>query len=138
MSSVIMVSRFHSSFSTQTSIIYAGTNSLCYVCFFLPDIWLGYRMAPAWHEGNQCRTYCHVWKQPQIMEWIPTNLNWDFIYSKGFNNSYILFYYQISLKPLKTLSLSQVSFLLLFPLCYIVPPVFTNSDKGKNKGKKII
>ena len=48
----------------------------------------------------------------------------------------IIFYYQISLKPLKTLSLSQVSFPLLFPLCYIVPPVFTNSDKGKYKGKK--
>jgi len=26
----------------------------------------------------------------------------------------------------------------LFPLCYIVPPVFTNSDKGKYKGKKIV
>ena len=25
----------------------------------------------------------------------------------------------------------------MFPLCYIVPPVFTNSDKGKYKGKKI-
>ena len=50
----------------------------------------------------------------------------------------VIFYYQISLNPLKTLSLSQVSFPLLFPLCYIVPPVFTNSDKGKNKGKKII
>ena len=50
----------------------------------------------------------------------------------------VIFYYQISLNPLKTQSLSQVSFPLLFPLCYIVPPVFTNSDKGKNKGKKII
>ena len=50
----------------------------------------------------------------------------------------IIFYYQISLKPLKTLSLSQVSFPLLFPLYYIVPPVFTNSDKGKYKGKKIL
>ena len=48
----------------------------------------------------------------------------------------VIFYYQISLKPLKTLSLAQVSFPLLFPLCYIVPPVFTNSDKGKYKGKK--
>ena len=48
----------------------------------------------------------------------------------------VIFYYQISLKPLKTLSLVQVSFPLLFPLCYIVPPVFTNSDKGKYKGKK--
>ena len=27
-----------------------------------------------------------------------------------------------------------MSFPLLFPLCYIVPPVFTNSDKGKYKG----
>jgi len=35
---------------------------------------------------------------------------------------------------LKTLSLSQVSFPLLFPLCYIVPSVFTNSHKGKYKG----
>ena len=35
---------------------------------------------------------------------------------------------------MKTLDLSQVSFPLLFPLCYIVPPVFTNSDKGKYKG----
>ena len=50
----------------------------------------------------------------------------------------VMFYYQISLKPLKTLSLSQVSFPLLFPLYYIVPWVFTNSDKGKNKGKKIL
>ena len=33
----------------------------------------------------------------------------------------VIFYYQISLKPLKTLSLSQVSFPLLFPLYYIVP-----------------
>ena len=50
----------------------------------------------------------------------------------------VIFYYQISLNPLKTQSLSHVSFPLLFPLRYIVPPVFTNSDKGKNKGKKII
>ena len=50
----------------------------------------------------------------------------------------VIFYYQISLNPLKTQSLSQMSFPLLFPLRYIVPPVFTNSDKGKNKGKKII
>ena len=35
---------------------------------------------------------------------------------------------------MKTLDLSQVSFSLLFPLCYIIPPMFTNSDKGKNKG----
>ena len=48
----------------------------------------------------------------------------------------VIFYYQIPLKPLKTLSLSQVSFPLLFPLCYIVPSVFTNSHKGKYKGKK--
>ena len=27
---------------------------------------------------------------------------------------------------------------LSFPLYYIVPPVFTNSDKGKYKGKKIL
>ena len=46
----------------------------------------------------------------------------------------VIFYYQISLKSLKTLSLSQVRFSLLFPLYYIVPWVFTNSDKGKNKG----
>ena len=67
------------------------------------------------------------------------------ITSTGIEISYIprdlitvIFYYQISLNPLKTQSLSQVSFPLLFPLRYIVPPVFTNSDKGKNKGKKII
>jgi hypothetical protein len=41
-------------------------------------------------------------------------------------------------KALKTLSLSQVSFPLDFPLCYIFPYGFTNSDKGKNKGKKNI
>ncbi|MEE0741585.1 MAG: metallophosphoesterase, partial [Emergencia sp.] len=35
----------------------------------------------------------------------------------------VIFYYQISLNPLKTQSLSQVSFPLLFPLRYIVPPV---------------
>ena len=50
----------------------------------------------------------------------------------------VIFCYQISLKPLKTLRLSQVSFPLLFPLCYIILSVFTNSDKGKYKGKKII
>ncbi|MCB6949359.1 hypothetical protein LIZ84_16205, partial [Roseburia faecis] len=43
----------------------------------------------------------------------------------------IIFCYQISLKPLKTLSLSHVSFPLAFPLCYIFPYEFTNSDKGK-------
>ena len=48
----------------------------------------------------------------------------------------VIFCYQILRNPLKTLDLSQVSFPLLFPLCYIVPPVFTNSDKGKYKGKK--
>jgi len=37
---------------------------------------------------------------------------------------------------LKTLDLSQVSFPLLFPLCYIVPSVFMNSDKGKYKGTR--
>ena len=50
----------------------------------------------------------------------------------------ITFCYQISLKPLKILSLSHVSFPLAFPLCYILPYEFTNSDKGKYKGKKII
>ena len=45
---------------------------------------------------------------------------------------------EILRKPLKTLDLSQVSFPLFFPLCYIVPSVFMNSDKGKYKGKKII
>ncbi len=43
----------------------------------------------------------------------------------------VIFYYQISLNPLKTQSLSQVSFPLGFPLCYIFPYEFTNSDKGK-------
>ena len=72
------------------------------------------------------------------------NLNFSYLQT-GIEISYIprdlitvIFYYQISLNPLKTQSLSQVSFPLLFPLRYIVPPVFTNSDKGKNKGKKII
>ena len=41
-------------------------------------------------------------------------------------------------KALKTLSLSQVSFPLDFPSCYIFPYGFTNSDKGKNEGKKNI
>ena len=50
----------------------------------------------------------------------------------------IILCYQIPYKPLKTLSLSQVSFPLGFPLCYIFPYEFMNSDKGKNKGKKII
>ena len=49
----------------------------------------------------------------------------------------VIFCYQILRKPLKTLDLSQVSFPLDFPLCYIVPPVSTNSVKGKYKGKKI-
>ena len=50
----------------------------------------------------------------------------------------VIFCYQISLKPLKILSLLQVSFPLDFPLCYIVPYEFTNSDKGIHKGKGII
>ena len=50
----------------------------------------------------------------------------------------VIFYYQISLNPLKTLNLAQVSFPLDFPLCYNFPYGFTNSDKGKNKGKKIL
>ena len=73
------------------------------------------------------------------------SLNGEAVKQTGIEISYIprdlitvIFYYQISLNPLKTQSLSQVSFPLLFPLRYIVPPVFTNSDKGKNKGKKII
>ena len=68
----------------------------------------------------------HFWQTGIEISYIPRNL------------IIVIFYYQISLNPLKTLSLSQVSFPLLFPLCYIVPPVFTNSNKGKNKGKKII
>ena len=48
----------------------------------------------------------------------------------------VIFCYQILRNPLKTLDLSQVSFPLLFPLCYIFPYKFTNSDKGKYKGKK--
>ena len=48
----------------------------------------------------------------------------------------VIFCYQILRKSLKTLDLSQVSFPLLFPLCYIFPYKFTNSDKGKYKGKK--
>ena len=35
---------------------------------------------------------------------------------------------------LKTLDLSQVSFPLDFPLCYIFPYGFMDSDKGKYKG----
>ena len=34
---------------------------------------------------------------------------------------------------MKTLSLPQVSFPVDFPLCYIFPYGFTNSDKGKNR-----
>lgn len=45
----------------------------------------------------------------------------------------VIFCYQISLKSLKTLSLSQVIFPSDFPLCYSFPYEFTNSDKGKNK-----
>jgi len=50
----------------------------------------------------------------------------------------VIFYYQISLNPLKTLSLSQVIFPLDFPLCYIFPYGFMNPDKGKYKEKKIL
>ena len=45
----------------------------------------------------------------------------------------VIFCYQISHKPLKILS-----FPLYIPLCYIVPPVFTDSGKGKSKENKII
>ena len=55
-------------------------------------------------------------------------MNWRKLWQTEIEISYIqrdlitvIFYYQISLKPLKTLSLSQVSFPLLFPLYYIVP-----------------
>ena len=48
----------------------------------------------------------------------------------------VIFCYSILRKPLKTLDLSQVSFPLFFPLCYIVPSVFMNSDKGKYKGTR--
>ena len=48
----------------------------------------------------------------------------------------VILCYQIPYKPLKTLSLSQVYFPLDFPLCYIIPYKFMNSDKGKYKGKK--
>ena len=37
---------------------------------------------------------------------------------------------------MKTLDLSQVSFFLDFPLCYIFPYGFTNSDKGKTRERK--
>jgi len=30
----------------------------------------------------------------------------------------------------------QVSFPLYVPLCYIIPPVFTDSGKGKSKGTR--
>ena len=63
-------------------------------------------------------------------------LKWNNHSSIPSNLIIVIFYYQIPLKPLKTLSLSQVSFPLLFPLCYIVLSVFTNSHKGKYKGKK--
>ena len=49
----------------------------------------------------------------------------------------IIFDYQILRKPLKTLSLQQVYFPLLFPLCYILPLAFMNLNMGKIKGKKI-
>ena len=66
-------------------------------------------------------------------------VHWTFFLSSSTRNLIIvIFYYQISLNPLKTLSLSQVSFPLDFPLCYIFPYGFTNSDKGKYKGKKIL
>jgi hypothetical protein len=63
----------------------------------------------------------------------------------GINNSSYTSYYASGYKNTvkkaacdiqKTKENSQVSFSLLFPLCYIVPSVFTNSDKGKYKGKK--
>ena len=50
----------------------------------------------------------------------------------------VIFCYQISHKPLKILSLWQVSFPLYIPLCYIVQSVFTDSGKGKSKENKII
>ena len=48
----------------------------------------------------------------------------------------VIFCYQISHKLLKTLRLWQVSFPLYVPLCYIIPPVFTDSGKGKSKGTR--
>ena len=66
-------------------------------------------------------------------------VHWTFFLPSSTRNLIIvIFYYQISLNPLKTLSLSQVSFPLDFPLCYIFPYGFMDSDKGKYKGKKIL
>ena len=56
------------------------------------------------------------------------------MYSKGFNNCYILLS-NIS-QAFENTKFGAGELSLLFPLCYIVPPVFTNSDKGKYKGKK--
>ena len=61
-----------------------------------------------------------------------------FLPSSTRNLIIVIFYYQISLNPLKTLSLSKVSLPLDFPLCYIFPYGFMDSDKGKYKGKKIL
>ena len=49
----------------------------------------------------------------------------------------VIFCYQISHKLLKTLRLWQVSFPLYVPLCYIIPPVFTDSGKGKSKAQDV-
>ena len=49
----------------------------------------------------------------------------------------VIFCYQISHKLLKTLRLWQVSFPLYVPLCYIIPPVFTDSGKGKARTQDV-
>ena len=49
----------------------------------------------------------------------------------------VIFCYQISLKSLKTLSLSQVSFQFLFPFYYFVPFLFTKSYTAKKNVNKI-
>ena len=58
------------------------------------------------------------------------------MYSKGFNNCYILLSnISESLENTKFVA-GDLSF--DFPLCYIFPYGFMNPDKGKYKGKKIL
>ena len=58
------------------------------------------------------------------------------MYSKEFNNCYILLS-NIS-QALENTKFIAGELSLIVSLYYIVPPVFTNSDKGKYKGNKIL
>ena len=79
---------------------------------------------------------CHLSSFDKMIDCLAlqTELRISYI-PKGFNNCYI--YYQIS-QSLENTKFIAGELSLLFPLRYIVPPVFTNSVYGAKQGQEII